>query len=328
MLDASKSARVHQNDREIGLAVARSRATGSKSTVKNKGKATNAMQVEKGAKKPKSTTAKKTCFLSSKGLTFLDLCMDIRAQIYSILEAIPDHSSDDATDFPKGYDGWSKTRKSLLFVCRQVHNEFAPYFLRSTTIRLEYWRRTPELFSEFLATLDPIKVINIRHLEYRVFPPRIAADMFADVPIGLFGVLLPSFRVLPFDHEAENYSLSRLYGRFTGVLHLETFDVIRSPFVYNPIRAILPVDDFRNAHSVPRATMDLSTGWLWWSLEQYLSEHVMQDSYVVRTQGLERFDRSYNNNNTARLFFRKSRGQLQKEVQEAEKRLVEAGMPM
>lgn len=97
----------------------------------------------------------------------LAITPEIRMQIFTLLENIPDHESDEDRQRARQYDGFSKTRKSLLLTCRQLNVEFTPHFYRSTTFCLRHIHHTPRDFFQMVDKLDAVKVKNIRHLEYR-----------------------------------------------------------------------------------------------------------------------------------------------------------------
>ena len=267
----------------------------------------------------KSSTT--TTNVPAKTKTFLDLDYDIRAQIYGILESIPDHSSDDSKHLANPSDGWATTRKSLLLTCRAIHKEFAPHFLRSTTICLHCASHTSDQFTDFLAGLDPVKVINIRHLEYRINRENRDGVTIPGVPEGLFartGRGAGSY-TRGFDIAAEKNALSCFHQLPLGALHLETLEIVRNPTANFYATEVLcgnfivafrfPADDWTKTHLFGDCE-----GQLWRNLEEFLSEYVLPDSHIVR-------ERVWNYDGV-RVFLRKSRAQLQTEVQEAEKRLV------
>ncbi|EXJ94806.1 hypothetical protein A1O1_03204 [Capronia coronata CBS 617.96] len=183
---------------------------------------------------------------------FLKVGAEIRLLVYKLLENLPDHDGDTDRQQTKQYDGFSKTRKSLLLTCRQINVEFTPHFYRSTTFSLRYQNHTPNEFYKLLRTMHPAKVGNIRHLEYRNRQYRPT-----------------DFAVLE--------DMPQLLAR--AGLHLETFNVVHGDYVSSSIlraplaMAILVLDLDR-----PMPSPDMS----WTTFDHSAWGSVARPSYAVK----------------------------------------------
>ena len=128
-----------------------------------------------GTKKPRAKVIRKRKITSGSEFKYLlDLPYEIRHQIYSYFVQRTESSD------PRNVKAISKSRKSLLSVCHQVHREFSPLFYRHCTIivhaihpvrsspdhRVSY--NATEFGNLFLSSLATYKIQNIRRLSYNV----------------------------------------------------------------------------------------------------------------------------------------------------------------
>ncbi|EXJ88821.1 hypothetical protein A1O3_01885 [Capronia epimyces CBS 606.96] len=134
---------------------------------------------------------------------FLAMAPEIRIQVYELLEQMADHDGDQDRDRAQHYNGFSKTRKSLLLTCRQINQEFTPYFYRSTTFCLRFMNHSPRDFYALLSSMDAVKVQNLRHVEYRnrqYIPSDFAVLEDMAARLARAGVHLATFNVVHGDY--------------------------------------------------------------------------------------------------------------------------------
>lgn len=167
-----------------------------------------------------------------QGFHFLDLPAELRVEVYDLLEAVPDHSTDTDHSRPNEYHGFAKTRKSLLLTCRQINVEFTPHFFRSTTFCLRFATNTPRDFIALLSTFPHAKTVNIRHVEYR-------KNTFASTALPWPRRLVARFQERKAQQGSEDFhSLMALFDLVAGsmlghrqpTLHLSTLNIVHSPF--------------------------------------------------------------------------------------------------